>query len=568
MGPRSLFSGVVALVVTCVVALGTVPAAGATSAPPAPAAWVRPVPGAVARPFLAPRAKYGPGHRGVDFVAPVGTPVHAAREGTVAFAGDVAGSLHVVIDHGDGLRTSYSFLARVDLRVGERVVRGQVVGGAGGIGPEHDVGVVHFGVRTGDQYFDPMLLFAAVDLAAVVHLVPVHAPAQTGVGAPASEARALVDALRLPHAVPGVEPQPGSDGEASVWNVAWEAGDDVVGGLVEIGGVLARPFAAVGRYVLDHTTVGAGIQDLRTMVSRFAEYLHSRGDCTRDTKAPAGGGGSGHSLMAVGGINSSTDPHTGAAFGLDTRALGYHADEVNWFSYAPRGGTYRKSDTWGDLVVKAFALRNQLRALEARHPGREVDLIAHSQGGVVVDVFLQLVYDPADPTLPPLGTVVTLSSPHLGDPFASVAQEIRSSRQGRLALETAEGLAGGALPPSGGRSTRQLAEGSDLIGHLWDRPLPDEMQMTSIGTPDDFVVPADRTEAPGARYVTSDPSGFGDHSSVVADPEVMRDVRLALEQRPPACVGWLQGIRGAVEPVLIRRFELNLGHVISHAINP
>lgn len=569
MGSRSLLSGVFALLVAPVVALGAVPAWAATTAPPgAPGVWVRPVAGAVARPFLAPRAKYGPGHRGVDFVAPTGTAVHAAREGTVTFAGDVAGSLHVVIDHADGLRTSYSFLARVDVRVGQRVVRGQILGGAGGIGPDHDVGVVHFGARAGDQYFDPMLLFAAVDLAAVVHLVPARAPDQAGLRSPALEARSLVEALRLGRATPGVGPHLGPDGQPSLWGDAWDAGGDLVGGLVEVGGVLVRPFAVVGRYVLDHTAVGAGIQDLRTMASRFAEYLHSRGDCTDDTKAAPGGGGSGHSLMAVGGINSSTDPRTGATFGLDTRALGYHADEVQWFSYASRGGTYRQSDTWGDLVVKAYALRNQLRATEARHPGREVDLIAHSQGGVVVDVFMQLVYDPADPTLPPLGTVVTLSSPHLGDPLASVAHEVRSSKEGRRLLDAAEGLAGGALPPSAGRSTRQLAEGSDLIRHLWDRPLPDQMQVTSIGTPDDLVVPADRTEAPGARHVTSDPSGLGDHSAIVADPDVMRDVRLALEQRPPACVGWLQGIREAVEPVLIRRFELNLGHAISHAIHP
>ena len=39
----------------------------------------------------------------------------------------------------------------------------------------------------------------------------------------------------------------------------------------------------------------------------------------------------------------------------------------------------------------------------------------------------------------------------------------------------------------------------------------------------------------------------------------MTAARLALEQRPPACVGWVEGIRGAVEPVLIRRVELTVG---------
>ena len=44
-----------------------------------------------------------------------------ALDGLVAFAGVVAGSLHVVVDHGDGIRTSYSFLARVDVVARQRV---------------------------------------------------------------------------------------------------------------------------------------------------------------------------------------------------------------------------------------------------------------------------------------------------------------------------------------------------------------------------------------------------------------------------------------------------------------
>lgn len=552
MGFRSFSLGLVA----SVVALASVPAAAAA---PVQTAWSRPVAGAVVRAFRAPRSVYGAGHRGVDFAAASGTPVVAAHEGIVTFAGSVGGSLHVVIDHGDRLRTSSSFLVRIDVRRGQRVVRGQVLGAAGGSGPEHEIGVFHFGLRVGEDYVDPMRLFSPVDLAAVVRLVPVHAPEQAGLVTPALEARSLADALRLSRAIPGLTPA----AEPSLWDQALDAGGDLVGGLIDVGTVLTWPARTAGRFVIDHTPLGTAITDLRSMASRFATYLRSRGNCTTDTTAGPGGGGSGHALMAVGGINSHTDLETGHTFGLDTQALGYHRDEVNWFSYAPDGSTYQASDTWGDLLIKAYALRNQLRTIEAEHPGREVDLIAHSQGGVVVDVFMQTVYDPADPTLPPLGTVVTLSSPHLGAPAASIAKEIRAAPDGRRLLDWAESLAGGAIPPSAGRSTRQLAEDSALMRHLWRRPLPDQMDLTSIAAPDDAVVPADRTEAPGARRVTVDPSGVGDHSAIVDDPTAMREVRLALEQRAPGCVGLLQGVRGAIEPVLIRRVELNLGHLIS-----
>ena len=558
MGIRSLLLVLLLATVVASVAVPS-PASGAPTDSTVPSAWARPVPGAVKRPFVAPRAIYGPGHRGVDFIAPPGTAVVAGYAGVVSFAGMVAGSLHVVIDHGDGLRTSSSFLARIDVHRGDRVVRGQVIGVAGGIGPEHAAGVFHFGLRVGETYVDPMKLFAPVDLAAVIRLVPAHAPDQTGLATPASETRSLSQALHIPRGIPGLEPP----AEPDFWDQALTAGGDLLGGIVAVGGVLTWPGRTITAYVVDHTPLGAELSDLRAIGARFMTYLHNEERCNSDTAARPGGGGSGHLLMAVGGINSHTDPKTGRTFGLDTKALGYRADELSWFSYSADGRVYRSSDTWGDLVVQAYLLRNQLRALQVSHPGREVDLIAHSQGGVVVDAFMQLVYDPADSTLPPIGNYISLSSPHRGAPAASIAKEVRTARDGRRLLDAAESVAGGTIPPSGGRSTRQLAEDSSFMKKLWDRPLPDQVDMTSIAGDDDFVVPGSVTDAPGARQVTVDPGGIGDHSAIVTDSDAMREVRLALEQRPPACVGLLQGVRGAVEPVLIRRVELGLGYAVS-----
>src|SRR5262249_13015098 len=85
------------------------PSARAATAPPGAAtAWRRPVDGPVVRPFEEPSSAYGPGHRGADLAAPPGTPVHAANDGVVTFAGTVAGTLHVTVAHAGGLRTSYS----------------------------------------------------------------------------------------------------------------------------------------------------------------------------------------------------------------------------------------------------------------------------------------------------------------------------------------------------------------------------------------------------------------------------------------------------------------------------
>src|SRR6187402_2648095 len=98
--------GAVAAALIAVVAHACPAAAASTE-------WRMPVHGTVARPFAEPSSAYAPGHRGVDFAVAAGTPVDAAGAGTVSFAGNVAGALHVVVAHRNGLRTSYSFLADI-----------------------------------------------------------------------------------------------------------------------------------------------------------------------------------------------------------------------------------------------------------------------------------------------------------------------------------------------------------------------------------------------------------------------------------------------------------------------
>jgi murein DD-endopeptidase MepM/ murein hydrolase activator NlpD len=148
---------------------------------------VPPVDGPISRPFDPPAGPWGPGHRGVDYRVPPGRPVRAAADGLVSFAGGVAGSLSVAIDHEGGLRTSYAFLARVDVVTGQRVSVGDIVGLSGGTGPGHGPDVVHFGLRRGGRYVDP-LAFGAAPVR--VRLAPLDAeiapPVCTGTLAPDS----------------------------------------------------------------------------------------------------------------------------------------------------------------------------------------------------------------------------------------------------------------------------------------------------------------------------------------------------------------------------------------------
>ena len=76
-------------------------------------------------------------HRGVDYGAPVGTPVQATGDGRVVFAGQQGGYGNVVIlDHGRGNRTLYAHLSRfaAQLRVGQAVSQGQVIAYVGATG--------------------------------------------------------------------------------------------------------------------------------------------------------------------------------------------------------------------------------------------------------------------------------------------------------------------------------------------------------------------------------------------------------------------------------------------------
>lgn len=129
----------------------------------------RPVPGRVIEPY-APVGRYA-GHWGIDMAAPPGTRVRASAEGTVTFAGSVAHNLTVTLDHGGGLKTSYSYLSELTVRRGASVTRGA---GLGSTGRAHDSDGLHFSVRVDGTYVDPMQYLGckARGPAGGVYLVP------------------------------------------------------------------------------------------------------------------------------------------------------------------------------------------------------------------------------------------------------------------------------------------------------------------------------------------------------------------------------------------------------------
>jgi murein DD-endopeptidase MepM/ murein hydrolase activator NlpD len=100
--------------------------------------------------------RWGRLHAGVDIAVPSGTPVRAAKGGTVAIAGWVSGyGNYTCINHGGGVATCYGHQSSIGVSVGQSVSQGQVIGSSGCTG--HCFGPhVHFEVRINGQPVDPM----------------------------------------------------------------------------------------------------------------------------------------------------------------------------------------------------------------------------------------------------------------------------------------------------------------------------------------------------------------------------------------------------------------------------
>ena len=132
--------------------------------------FLLPVAGALSGPFGLrrflngqPRAPHG----GIDIAAPAGTPVRAPAAGQVIDVGDYFFTGNTVfLDHGQGLITLYAHLSRVEVKPGQRVRRGQVIGTVGMTGRATGPNL-HWGVSLNQTMVDPDLFLARKDVIAI-----------------------------------------------------------------------------------------------------------------------------------------------------------------------------------------------------------------------------------------------------------------------------------------------------------------------------------------------------------------------------------------------------------------
>ena len=420
-----------------------------------------PIDGAVTRPFEAPESRWGPGHRGIDLAASAGAMVRAAGAGTVTFAGSVAGTLAITIDHGGGLESTYSRLSESYVTLGQSVEPGTWIGVVG----DAHAGVpgLHLGVKLHGEYVDPATLIGPLDLSAAIHLAPVEVP--------------------LSEVVPDF----------------------------------------------------------------FGEFPDSAGShvrsCRPASEQPPATPPNGNVVVAVAGIGSRTSPEVDATmYEPGPRALGYPAPRVYNFSYRGVDGPrfhdpYGRSDTFGDLRVAAGKLRELLALIHDRHPDAAVDLIAHSQGGIVARTYLQEAAAAWAPRLPRVEHVVTFSTPHGGAAVAGARRDVEASLSGKLALAAASYWSerGGPIPDPDAAAVAQLAPGSVLLQDLAREDVLFGTRALSLAIPNDMIVTADRALWSGAASAVVPMAGLNGHDAIVDSDTALAIAHGFLRDGPPLC---------------------------------
>lgn len=300
-------------------------------------------------------------------------------------------------------------------------------------------------------------------------------------------------------------------------------------------------------------------------------------------------------LVILGGLASSgDDPVLGAT------DLGHDPRSVTQFSYAGRSAAsgqaddpwrdqlpYHAADTWYGPGPAAARLAEQLRAIAAREPGRAVDLVGHSMGGVIIMRYLAEHHDAYDPGLPPIGNVVTIAAPLRG---ADVAVAGTAITRGRSLQHLARRHPLVHHLPLEAPAVTDLAVGSEQVETLaagWDEavrsgaggPLAMGTRVLTIGGANDPVVPLHRSRPPRVAGITARDGTAeleqrttiehralpGSHGGVL-DTDAVREVawRFLAGQEVPASPGHLDALLGRG----IGAFARGLGRNLDDAYVP
>ncbi|WP_296373233.1 M23 family metallopeptidase [Yoonia sp.] len=105
--------------------------------------------------------RWGRMHSGIDMAAPTGTPIYATADGVVSFAGWASGYGRLIkVKHEFGIETRFAHLNAIDVKVGQRVSRGERIGAMGNSGRSTGPHL-HYEIHVNGKAVNPMTYIRA-----------------------------------------------------------------------------------------------------------------------------------------------------------------------------------------------------------------------------------------------------------------------------------------------------------------------------------------------------------------------------------------------------------------------
>ena len=280
--------------------------------------------------------------------------------------------------------------------------------------------------------------------------------------------------------------------------------------------------------------------------------------------------------VSIGGIGDAwRRADSGRIAGMAPR-LGYADDRSFVLSYSDDPDAYERSDTFGDLRLAAGRLDRLLQRIAIEFPGSNVDLLAHSQGGLVARYYLETAGARPDRRRPHVDHVVTFSSPHQGAPLAGASEAVAATWSGKLALDglkrahegrdpfpipevfkfaspmmrvadatlsIATRAASEVTPDPYARSVQQMRPGSEFLANLATDDVAYGTRVLALQDRFDVVVPADHARWPGEANRAADGhpdkllGGFNRHGDILDNPEPVAMAHSFLRGARLPCVG-------------------------------
>lgn len=260
-------------------------------------------------------------------------------------------------------------------------------------------------------------------------------------------------------------------------------------------------------------------------------------------------------VVEVAGIGSRTQGGVKASmYSTGAERLGFPSRRVLRYSYKGARGVfmhepYATRYSFEDIDLAARRLRSQLARVARLYPGRDVDLIAHSQGGIVARTYLTRYARRETPRLPRVEHLVTFSTPHSGAPIASNTAGLQSSALGRGLLGAIDLVRrrGVGIPDPNAVSVQELAPGSSLMESLAGQDVIFGARVLALAMSDDPVVPADRARWPGHYSRVVPPVvALNPHNAILSSPQARAIAYDFLRGGPQACESSWDGIGSAM----------------------